>query len=200
MVVVVVVVHRSSRSKSSSTHLPIKLSRQPFFNSSHTYSPTHPHDQPLRCLHYIKQTRPRAAFEAALHHLMRAFWAPPNTDLTAAANVARALRGVRKAAADDDDDDDASSPLLLFSADEVDEIMRAAGTDEIKAALKRATQEALDRGAFGAPWLWVTDGEGRAEPFFGSDRFHFVYRFLGLPYRDVTLLPPPSGGGEKSKL
>jgi hypothetical protein len=28
-------------------------------------------------------------------------------------------------------------------------------------------------------------------------RFHFVYEFLGLPYRDVTLLP---AGGEKGKL
>ena len=30
-----------------------------------------------------------------------------------------------------------------------------------------------------------------------SDRFHFVYRFLGLPYTDVTLLP---AGAVKGKL
>lgn len=31
----------------------------------------------------------------------------------------------------------------------------------------------------------------------GLRRFHFIYQFLGLPYRDVTLLPP---GGEAAKL
>lgn len=48
--------------------------------------------------------------------------------------------------------------------------MAAATTQEVKDLLTAATGEALERGAFGAPWLWVTDGEGRGEPFFGSDR------------------------------
>ncbi|KAG7290419.1 hypothetical protein NEMBOFW57_000419 [Staphylotrichum longicolle] len=69
--------------------------------------------------------------------------------------------------------------------------------EEMKSALKRVTQEALDKGAFGAPWLWVSDGNGGEEPFFGSDRFHFVYEFLGLPYTGVTLLP---AGEVKGKL
>lgn len=30
--------------------------------------------------------------------------------------------------------------------------------------------------------------KGRGNPFFGSDRFHFVYKHLGLPYRDVEVL------------
>jgi hypothetical protein len=37
--------------------------------------------------------------------------------------------------------------------------------------------------------VWLTGRGGR---------FHFVYEFLGLPYRDVTLLPPPGEG--KAKL
>jgi glutathione S-transferase kappa 1 len=60
----------------------------------------------------------------------------------------------------------------------------------MKDLLTATTQEALDRGAFGAPWLWVTNEEGKSEPFFGSDRFHFVYQYLGLPFQDITLLAP----------
>jgi 2-hydroxychromene-2-carboxylate isomerase len=58
----------------------------------------------------------------------------------------------------------------LFTADEVQAIMRAAGSEEMKAVLKGTTQEALDRGAFGAPWLWVSADGKEGEPFFGSDR------------------------------
>ncbi|KAK3296115.1 thioredoxin-like protein [Chaetomium fimeti] len=144
---------------------------------------------PLRCLHYIKRHHPRATFLAALHHLFQAFWAPPNADLTTLAGVGAALRGVPVSGG--------SSSLLLFTEGEVDEVLAAAGTEEMKGLLKKTTQEALEKGAFGAPWLWVRDGRGREEPFFGSDRFHFVYKFLGLPYTDVTLLP---AGGEKGKL
>ncbi|KAH6850330.1 thioredoxin-like protein [Chaetomium sp. MPI-CAGE-AT-0009] len=142
---------------------------------------------PLRCLHYIKRRHARATFLAALHGLFRAFWAPPNKDLTTLAGVAEVLRGVPRGGGEG----------LLFTEGEVEEVLAAAGTEEMKGLLKATTQEALEKGAFGAPWLWVRDGRGREEPFFGSDRFHFVYEFLGLPYTDVTLLP---AGGEKGKL
>lgn len=59
----------------------------------------------------------------------------------------------------------------FFSADECAAILAAAQTPEVKDALTRSTEEALQKGAYGAPWLWVTNGEeGKAEPFFGSDR------------------------------
>ena len=42
-------------------------------------------------------------------------------------------------------------------------------------------------GAFGAPWFWMTrDGVG--EPSFGSDRFHYMYQFLGVPYRKMEVM------------
>lgn len=62
------------------------------------------------------------------------------------------------------------------------------------------------QGAFGCPWFWVTNREGKGEPFFGSDRyvaplldeafypigassrFHFMWEFLDLPWQDVKLL------------
>jgi glutathione S-transferase kappa 1 len=61
--------------------------------------------------------------------------------------------------------------LKLFSPKEVDEIMAAAETKEWKDRLLANTQEALDKGAFGAPWFWVRNVEGKEEPFFGSDRY-----------------------------
>jgi glutathione S-transferase kappa 1 len=61
----------------------------------------------------------------------------------------------------------------LFSAEEVDGIMAAAGEKKWKDALTAKTQEALDRGAFGAPFFVVksstSDGQ-KEEVFWGSDR------------------------------
>lgn len=60
--------------------------------------------------------------------------------------------------------------INLFSAKEVDEIIAAAESKEWKDKLLSNTQEALDKGAFGAPWFWVKNAQGVEEPFFGSDR------------------------------
>lgn len=57
-----------------------------------------------------------------------------------------------------------------YSKEEVERIMTATQSPEIKKALTDRTQEAVDRGAFGAPWFWVTNAKGEQEPFFGSDR------------------------------
>ena len=72
---------------------------------------------------------------------------------------------------------DVSKPELLaevlarhFSDDDVKRILEAANTPEWKKKLLDNTQRALDKGAFGAPWLWVRNAEGVEEPFFGSDR------------------------------
>jgi len=45
--------------------------------------------------------------------------------------------------------------------------------------------------------MWVRNTEGKEEPFFGSDRFHFMWEYLGLPWQDIEILPPK---GEKAKL
>ncbi|KAL2382549.1 hypothetical protein RJZ90_003166 [Blastomyces dermatitidis] len=75
-----------------------------------------------------------------------------------------------------------------YSDAQIEAIMKAAQSPEGKQALTDRTKEALDRGAFGAPWYWVTNAEGKAEPFFGSDRFHFMWQFLGVPFRDVEIV------------
>ncbi|KAK4123578.1 DSBA-like thioredoxin domain-containing protein [Parathielavia appendiculata] len=153
---------------------------------------------PMRCLLYIKRRYPAAVFDAVLHYLFHLFWSPPNMDLTTPESVAKALVTVPRGFRGPGTGIGEGQGGRLFTEAEVREIVEGALSEEIKVGLKSTTQEALDKGAFGAPWLWVVDERtGRGEPFFGSDRFHFVYKFLGLPYTDVTLLP---AAGAKAKL
>ena len=49
------------------------------------------------------------------------------------------------------------------------------GTDNIKDELRSNTDEAISRGAFGAPTFYVGD-----EMFFGNDRFEFIEEALGI--------------------
>jgi 2-hydroxychromene-2-carboxylate isomerase len=49
------------------------------------------------------------------------------------------------------------------------------GSDAIKDELRKNTDEAISRGAFGAPTFFVGD-----EMFFGNDRFAFIEEALGL--------------------
>jgi 2-hydroxychromene-2-carboxylate isomerase len=58
-----------------------------------------------------------------------------------------------------------------YSDSEIKEILAAASSPEFKQALTANTQTALDKGAYGAPWFWVRNAEGKEEPFFGSDRY-----------------------------
>jgi 2-hydroxychromene-2-carboxylate isomerase len=54
--------------------------------------------------------------------------------------------------------------------------------------LTRVTEKvARDLGAYGCPWFWVYDGKGNAEPFFGSDRFHYMWDYLDIPHEDLAL-------------
>ncbi|KAK4193581.1 glutathione S-transferase kappa 1 [Podospora australis] len=137
---------------------------------------------PLRTLHYVQSHHSPEVFEATLLYLFQKFWTPPNVDLTSPQNLAQALSEVPGP----------EGKGKQFAEEEVKKIMAATGTKEVKDRLTNTTQEALDRGAFGAPWLWVVDENGKGEPFFGSDRFRYVYKFLGLPYREVELLPKGS--------
>jgi glutathione S-transferase kappa 1 len=86
----------------------------------------------------------------------------------------------------------------VFPSTEVEEILAAAVSPEIKNELTATTARVVNElGAFGCPWFWVTNGEGRSEPFFGSDRFHFMWDFLELPHEDLRLKVEVEG---KAKL
>jgi 2-hydroxychromene-2-carboxylate isomerase len=63
--------------------------------------------------------------------------------------------------------------LLTAAGLDAEYYLNAIKTDEVKELLKANTQEAADRGAFGAPTFFVGD-----EMFFGQDRLHFVEEAL----------------------
>jgi 2-hydroxychromene-2-carboxylate isomerase len=54
-----------------------------------------------------------------------------------------------------------------------DELLAAAAAQENKDALRRSTEEAVERGSFGAPTFFV-HRDGEEEMFWGNDRLHFV--------------------------
>ncbi|OTA94543.1 hypothetical protein M434DRAFT_394600 [Hypoxylon sp. CO27-5] len=153
---------------------------------------------PLRALHHVKRHYSLGTYLATWRYLFHAFWTLHEPPITPEA--------LRKALSDvpvDFSPEEASGrgKKKLFTTSEVDGILRAAASLEYKNVLRQTTQTALKRGAFGAPWLWVTnEGTKESEPFFGSDRWNHVYEFLGLPYQDVTLLPPKTEKGVGSKL
>ncbi|TQN71325.1 Glutathione s-transferase kappa 2, partial [Colletotrichum shisoi] len=143
----------------------------------------------LRVLHVIKSSYPEAVYRTAWHWLLHCFWEPPSLNLTKPDVLDQALA-----------DTPAKYPQgdaggRLFSEAEVRKILEGAATQEAKDAVKARTQEAVERGAFGAPWFWAVNDAGMGEPFFGSDRFPFLYDHLGVPYQDIAILPP-----QKSKL
>ncbi|KAM0286265.1 hypothetical protein ACHAQH_000994 [Verticillium albo-atrum] len=138
---------------------------------------------PLRALYVIKATHGEAAFLATFRYLFEAFWTAPNKKVAKEAVLVEVLAGVP-----------APDGGKFFTADDVKRIIEGAKTQQAKDTLKAQTQKTIEQGAFGAPWFWVTDSQGKEEPFFGSDRFHHIYKFLGLPFQDIALLPP----GEKA--
>lgn len=114
---------------------------------------------PLRALHYIKANYPPAVFISAFHFLFEKYWTPPHVNLTQDDKLAETLAQATETL---------EGGKKLFSEAEVKTIMEARGG--MKESVKTLTGEAVERGAFGAPWLWVTDDEGKGEAFFGSDR------------------------------
>ncbi|KKZ62659.1 hypothetical protein EMCG_00342 [[Emmonsia] crescens] len=124
---------------------------------------------PQRVATYIKANYPRARFEKTFL-LYWTYMFYRHIDLSKPENMIALLREEK------------------YTDAEIETIMKGAQSPEGKLALTERTKEALDRGAFGAPWFWVTNAQGKAEPFFGSDRFHFMWQFLGVPFRDVEIL------------
>ncbi|KAF1841588.1 glutathione S-transferase kappa 1 [Cucurbitaria berberidis CBS 394.84] len=99
---------------------------------------------------------------------------------------------------------DVSNPEVLaevlqgrLKEDEVKAVMENANSAPYKQRLNDNTKEALDRGAFGCPWYFVRNSKGDEEPFFGSDRFHYMWEYLGLPWKDIELQVP---GSSKAKI
>lgn len=116
---------------------------------------------------YIKEHHPRDKFEEAMRLLWVAIW-QKDMDISQEPLLSAALE-------------------TIFTAEELKAILDAANTPEYKKKLLDNTEAALKLGAFGAPWFTVRNSKGEESPFFGSDRFHFMYRFLGLPTNDLEI-------------
>lgn len=63
----------------------------------------------------------------------------------------------------------AMKPVIERAGLDADHMVERTGDPEIKARLKANTDEAIERGVFGAPTIFVGD-----EMFFGNDRLDFV--------------------------
>jgi len=103
-----------------------------------------------RCLLYIKDKQPTDKYEATFLSLWEAIWFR-HIDVS----KADALEGVLSE---------------TFDEKTVREILAAGKSQEYKNKLIEVTEEALQSGAFGAPWFVVKNAKGEKEPFFGSDR------------------------------
>lgn len=129
--------------------------------------------QPQRAMCYVKAHFSVDRYETAYNSLWTALWnAEPGSDELF----------------------DVSKPDILgrflgktFSEAEVQAIVKGSSAPEAKATLTANTQKAVELGAYGAPFMMVRNGAGLQEPFFGSDRFHFMWEFLGLPVQHVSI-------------
>ncbi|KAF7983723.1 hypothetical protein HWV62_19673 [Athelia sp. TMB] len=126
---------------------------------------------PQRAMLYVKDTFSNEKFEDVYGAVFRATWVAPHRDLSKV---------------------DVLQTFLSehFTPTETAAILAAAASPAYKQKLSDVTKRVVEeQGAFGCPWFWVVNGAGKGEPFFGSDRFHFMWAFLGLPWEDVKLLP-----------
>jgi glutathione S-transferase kappa 1 len=126
---------------------------------------------------YVKDTFPREQYEVAYLTLWQ-YCFVKHIDISIPANMAQALS-------------------QHFTKSQVVDIITAAQTPKYKEALTATTRKLYEEyGAFGAPWFWIRNGQtGQTEPFFGSDRWGYMWEFLGLPYQNVEILPK-----DKAKL
>ncbi|KAF7948709.1 hypothetical protein EAE96_007903 [Botrytis aclada] len=139
---------------------------------------------PQRALCFIKSRYSVEVFEKTWLEIFNALWVPPQKNITIPEIFKEFLNG-----------------LGMFDEKGVEDIMQKATEKEWKDKLLENTKDALEKGAFGAPWMWVRNAEGKEEPFFGSDRFHFMWRFLGVKFKDIEIVRGEKMVGEgKAKL
>ncbi|KAH8884124.1 DSBA-like thioredoxin domain-containing protein [Thozetella sp. PMI_491] len=148
--------------------------------------------KPMRALLFIKDNYPREVYHTAFHFLFHVFWTLPRRRVRDEPVLAQALADIP---ADFHGLGDYKASELLFSEDQVKEIIAAQNSTKYKEVLRTATKQLNDRGAFGVPWIIASNSKGKQEPYFGSDRFHHVFEFLGLPIQKFKLLPPGSNAG-----
>ncbi|KAK3672018.1 hypothetical protein LTR78_008193 [Recurvomyces mirabilis] len=137
---------------------------------------------PQRCLVYAKANYPREAYENLWRKCFEAMW-EQHLDLSVPENMHKTI------------------DLAFDGPKDVQAILASAKDPAIKQQLSTNTEHAFQElGAFGCPWHWVYDEKGKAEPFFGSDRYHYIWDWLALPHCGMKLLVPGAVNSAASRL
>ncbi|PNS20527.1 2-hydroxychromene-2-carboxylate isomerase [Sphaceloma murrayae] len=84
------------------------------------------------------------------------------------------------------DKPDVFGPALekALGKDEAKKYLDAIATPEAKAHLIKNTEQAVENGAFGMPWMLATNSKGETEGFWGFDHLGQVVEYLGLERGD----------------
>jgi 2-hydroxychromene-2-carboxylate isomerase len=104
---------------------------------------------------------------------IRAFYALERTDTRAAAALAKTIITRYFQVGLDTDDPRSIAALAATLGFDRDLILAGIGDPQIRAIARRMGEEAVGRGVFGSPWIFV-DGE----PFWGGDRLPMVESWL----------------------
>lgn len=123
---------------------------------------------PLRCMLFIKDTFDNERYELQFVELWQCYWRQA-MDISKPEQMKKCLS-------------------RHFSNDEVAKIMEGGTSPKYKKMLTDQTAMVVAKGAFGAPWYFVKNKDGKEEPFFGSDRFHYMLDYLQVPFSDITIL------------
>lgn len=122
----------------------------------------------MRVLTFVHREFPEK-FDASFAALEAAYWGGGGQDTSTKEGVAASLADV-------------------FEPAQMERVLAGAVTKENKDRTMEHTRAAQESGAFGAPWMVVTNRSSETATFFGNDRWDHIYAFLGLPYQPVTLL------------
>ncbi|KAF8419530.1 thioredoxin-like protein [Tirmania nivea] len=74
------------------------------------------------------------------------------------------------------------SSLNLRGNPDVESIIKKAESEEVMELLKKNTQEVLDQGGFGLPWIKAMNAKGETDTWWGADQLTQVAGFLGLDW------------------
>jgi glutathione S-transferase kappa 1 len=123
---------------------------------------------PLRCMLFIKDNFDNERYELQFVELWQCYWREA-MDISKPDHMKKCLG-------------------RHFNEDEIAKIMEGGTSPKYKKMLTDQTAMVVAKNAFGAPWYCVTNKQGKEEPFFGSDRFHYMLDFLQVPYEDIRIL------------
>ena len=117
---------------------------------------------------HLPQAHPKTGLPA-----IRAFYWLDRDDTQAARTLAKTLiTGYFQQGLDTDDPNAIADAAARLGIDR-EKLLAGIADPEVKAVARQQGEQAVARGVFGSPWIFVDD-----EPFWGSDRLEMVERWL----------------------